>query len=328
MNQEIVIDSSSGMSDRFDNGPTKLEAAVQALGIRSLHPAENLALRSFGGACHQDGESRVLVPFGTKRRQRIVSAANGLKPNGQPTLASAVISALADLQPFPHTKRVVVLTGHADACEEEAIREIKERIEAYRKAGHIVNLEMRFIGLAVPPEQQARIREISRAVGGDAYFVSTTKDLNEKLQYVLEFEPAVIHVKTVWDVVGKVGRSMNQVAQTINGRKFDEAQQMLDAGRASYLGLTPSFEALAGHQLSADFERFYQLGAENRSLQTRVFEVGEILIGQGKASGEKQSPEYRESVKKWNELVGMYNANNVEMQRLTDVIVKQVRKGT
>ena len=38
MNQEIVLDSSAGMAATFDNGPTKLAAAVDALRVRNLHP--------------------------------------------------------------------------------------------------------------------------------------------------------------------------------------------------------------------------------------------------------------------------------------------------
>ena len=90
---------------------------MDALRVRNLHPKENLALRDFGGECGQDDGSRVLVSFGTSRRNRILKAAAALQPRGKPTLASAVISALADLQPLAHTKRVVVLTGDAELNE-------------------------------------------------------------------------------------------------------------------------------------------------------------------------------------------------------------------
>ena len=99
-----------------------------------------------------------------------MKAAADLQPHGKPTLASAVISALADLQPLANTKRVVVLTGHADSCHEEAVRDIKERFAAYKAAGHEIALEMRFIGLSVSATDQTQIREMSDAVSGRAYF--------------------------------------------------------------------------------------------------------------------------------------------------------------
>ena len=135
MNQEIVLDASAGMAAAFNDRPSKLSAAVDALRVRSLHPKENLALRVFGGECGQDDESKVLVSFGTARRNRILKAAADLQPHGKPTLASAVISAMSDLRPFANTKRVVVLTGHADTCNEEAVRDIKERSTPTRRPG-------------------------------------------------------------------------------------------------------------------------------------------------------------------------------------------------
>jgi TIR domain len=326
MNQEIVIDTSEGMSARFDNGPTKLEAAVEALRNRNLHPAENLAFRQFGGECHKDDDTRLLVSFGTNRRDRIVKATKGLRPRGQPALASAVISALADMQPLSNAKRVVVLTGHTDKCEQEALREIKERVEAYKQAGHELSIEMRFIGLAVPAEDQERIRAISDAVGGESHFVSTVAELNDVLQYVLEFEPAVTHVKAVWDVVGKVGQSLNDVANNTNEKKFDEADKILEAGQASYLAMRPSFDALAGRQVSPQFERFYTLAAQNLSLEQQVFDVGRKGIRLGRAAGKEPTPEYEKSIEEWNALVAKCNANINEMNRLTEEIIKEARK--
>ena len=326
MNQEIVLDASAGMAATFNNGGTKLAAAVDALRVRNLHPKENLALRDFGGECGQDDGSRVLVSFGTSRRNRILKAAAALQPRGKPTLASAVISALADLQPLAHTKRVVVLTGHADSCHEEAVRDIKERLAAYKAAGQEISLEMRFIGLSVSATDQPQIREMSDAVSGRAYFVNTAAELNEVLEYVLEFEPALTYVKAVSDVVGQVRGAMNEVAGHMNRQRYNEAQKTLDAGLVAYARAKPSFEALAGQRPGANFERFYALAGENRSLQQQVFDIGSVAIGQASKGGKTQSPEYQASIKQWNALVNKYNANIGEMDRIVQEILKEVRK--
>jgi hypothetical protein len=327
MSQEIVIDTSAGMSAPFDSAPSKLSAAVEALRTRTLPPGENLALRAFGGECHQDDESRLLVSFGTNRRSRIVRAAGSLQPRGEPALAAGVISALADLQPLPNTKRIVVLTGHADKCQAEALREIKARIEAYQRAGQQIVLEVRMIGLAVPLEQQDGVQQISDAVGGQAYFVNTIKELNDVLEYVLEFEPGVTHVRAVWDVVGVVSKSIGELPQHMNNRRYDEAEKIAESGQAAYLKIRPSFDALAGSQVSPDFERFYTLATENLGLQAQLLEIVGTGIREGKTSGEGQSPEYLKTVNVWNETMTKYNANISEMNRLTEQIVKAVRKG-
>jgi hypothetical protein len=335
MNQEIVLDTSMGMKDDFDGRPSKLDAAVGALHKRILPRDDNLALRTFGGTCRQEDESRLLVRFGTNRRSRIERASSGLVPSGQPALASAVISALADVQPLPHTRRIVVITGHADACYEEAIREIKQRFEAQPKAtGETpVELEIRFIGLALSAPDVPRIQQMSDAVQGRAYFVNTVAELDDVLQYVLEFEPAVAHVRHVWNIVDAVGKSMTGVAQNMNQGKTPEATAILDSGQALYAEIRPSFEALAGLQPSANFQRFYKLAVENRALQEEAFAAGRAWIRGGALSKDTQSAGYETAVKKWNELVAKwneivrrYNANINEMNRLTSEIVADVRR--
>jgi len=326
MNQEIVLDASAGMAAAFNDRPSKLSAAVDALRVRSLYQKENLALRVFGGECGQDDESKVLVSFGTARRNRILKAAADLQPHGKPTLASAVISAMADLRPFANTKRVVVLTGHADTCNEEAVRDIKERLNAYKAAGQEIALEMRFIGLSVSAADQTQIQQMSDAVSGHAYFVNTAAELNEVLEYVLEFEPALTYVRSVEDVVEQVGKAMNEVADHMNAGRFDDAQKTLDAGLVAYAKVKPSFDALGGQHPGANFERFYSLAAENRSLQQQVFDIGSVMIGQGSKDGKPQTPEYGASVDKWNALIGKYNDNIREMDRIVQEIVKEVRR--
>ena len=79
--------------------------------------------------------------------------------------------------------------------------------------------------------------------------------------------------------------------------------------------------------MSPDFERFYALATENRALQAQLLEIVGTGIREGKASGERQSPEYLKTVNAWNETLAKYNTNISEMNRLTEQIVKPVRKG-
>ena len=335
MNQEIVLDTSLGMKESFDGTPSKLQAAVDALRRRALMTNDNLALRTFGGTCRQDDESRLLVEFGTNRRSRIESASTGLVPQGQPTLVAAVIAALSDVTPLPNMRRVVVLTGHADVCYEEAIREIKQRFAAQPKATgkSPVELEMRFVGLSLPPAEVPKLQQISDAVGGHAYFVNTIAELDKVLQYVLEFEPAVTHVKRVWSIVDEVGKSMSGVADNMNAGKSAEATTILDAGETLHGDMGRSFDALAGLQPSLNFQRFYKLAAENRTLQEQAFTAGRAFIRAGAPSKDTKSAGYEAEVKNWNELVGKwndivgkYNANINEMNRLTQEIVNEARR--
>ena len=336
MNQEIVLDTSSGMADPFDTMPSKLAAAVAALRARTLHPAENLALRTFGGECQADEESRLLVPFGVNRRRRIVSATDGLAAGGRPTLVSGIISALADVHPLPHTRRIVVITGHADACYEEAINEVKQRFKAqqpFKDKKDEVVLEMRFIGLALSGPDESKVRKISEAVGGEAHFVRTVAQLNDVLQYVIEFEPALRHVNDVWNVVNKVADGLREMRSRTIARRFDEALKTLAASEALYDKLRPSFDSLANVTLSSKFERFYELAAENRVLQKQIFPAARAWIDTGPGIENKQAPDFeqkrrlwKEAIGRWNEILDKYNRNVNEMNRLTDEIVKETRR--
>jgi len=341
MNQEIVIDASEGMGAPFE-GKTKLQAAVDALSTRTLHSSHSLALRAFGGECGPDPGSDLLVSFGTGRGERILEAAKGMQPRGRPTLVSGVISALDDFDRLEYsnlasrvrsalgysrrvenTKRLVVLTGHADQCSKEAVREIQEEIDAYRNAGHTIKFELRFIGVGVSEQDQAQIRAVSDSVGGQAYFVQTLAKLDEALKFVLEVEPARSHAEAVFEIINAIAQSLTSVATSLNQKKFDEVERLLDAAREAHARQTASFEALSGKQVSVSFEKFYELGVKNRSLQEQLFASGAECISQGRASGESQSPEYAKAIEKWNDLALRYNSNAGEMSRLTETILEE-----
>jgi hypothetical protein len=196
-----------------------------------------------------------------------------------------------------------------------------------------VKLEMRFIGVGVSEADGPKIRQVSDTVGGRAYFVNTAAELNDVLQYVLEFEPALAHVENVWRIVDDVGKAMSGMAEKMNAGKIDEASSILDGGQREYAGMRQSFDSLAGLQPSASFKRFYTLASENRTLQEQAFAAGREWIRNGAPPQDRQSAGYAAAVKNWNErvakwnaIVGKYNANINEMNRLTQEIAKEGRR--
>ena len=71
------------------------------------------------------------------------------------------------------------------------------------------------------------------------------------------------HVRAVLDVVGwSTGRSAKS-QNNMNNRKYNEAEKIVESA-GGLLKVKPSFDALAGSQVSPDFERFYALVTENR----------------------------------------------------------------
>ena len=233
MNQEIILDSSLGMNEAFDSGMSKLNAATGELGKLFFPVEDNLALRAFGGPCDNEGASRLLVPFGTNRRDRSRARRAGSDPRRRDTAGGC------QLRADRHSTAAQYKTSRCDhrPCRQVRLRgpdsrAQKELASLPKTAGQKpVELEMRFIGLGVPAEDAPKIREISDTVGGQSYFVNTVAELKDVLQYVLEFEPAVAHVKNVWSIVDEVGKSMSGVAQNMNAGKVDDATSVLDRSR-------------------------------------------------------------------------------------------------
>jgi hypothetical protein len=183
INQEIVIDTSEGMREPFERGMSKLEVAIAAVADRVLHPSENLALRTVSGKCKTDDDGRLVVDFGIERRRPIIAALQRLQSRGargEGTLLSSVISAITHIKPLPNTRRVVVLAGQFDQCkfgDDYVINEIN-RV----KQG--LDLEMRFIGLGVPPEDQALLSKLGERIGAEVAFTRSLEELRKALDYL------------------------------------------------------------------------------------------------------------------------------------------------
>jgi hypothetical protein len=327
MNQEIVVDASEGMDSNFDDQKhTKLTAAVEALRTRDLHPDDNLALRVFGGECNQANGSNLLVSFGTNHGNRIVRAAEGIKkPRGKSTLVMGLVSALSDLRGLQHAMRIVVLTGHADQCFTDAVRDIKGRIDAYRQEGHPLELEVRLVGMGVSTEDQSRLQAISDAVGAQVYFVNTIAQLNDVLGHVLEFEPAMSQVKELGTLMDTIGHAMSKAADYMNQHQYDSAQRALDSAGEIYAKTTAQFERLAARQVTVNIGQFYKLATESRPLQQQAMSLGREIVRLGKASTEP-TPAYNASVQSWNGVIDKYNSNINEMNRLSEEIANEAQK--
>lgn len=323
VNQEIVLDASIGMGEEFADGASRLDAAQEALGRLLLHPDDNLALRSFGAPCFEDAASELLVPFGTSRRERIEAAATSLRPHEQPTLAAAVISALSDVAEFETSRRIVVLAGHADGCVENDIAEIKNHLTALEEKGRSVDYEFRLVAMKPSTADSRRMRAIANALAGDFYTVVNVEELERVLRHVLIFEPSMAHVDALWEIVSGVAQLQNRLVGHLNSRHYDEAEEVLASGLAAHARQEQPFSRLAARRVAPDFERFYSLAAENRTLQIQAFDAAHDWIEAGHQGADVPTVNARIAV--WNEAIRAYNANHREMQELTTTMAEEAR---
>jgi hypothetical protein len=310
MTQEIVIDSSSAMSAIFgEEKMTKLEAAVEALETIPLLKKDNVALRAFGGDCHQDNGSRKVVDFGTDRHNDIkIAARERLSPSGHPALVFGVVSAIADVASLKNARRVIVLTG-GDLCPMEDLHEIKVRLDAARLDPG--DLDIRFIGLGVSRANQAKLRALAKTVGGGAHFVDTMASLNTVLAWALSFDTAnrevLKQVEEVVEIVLAPTGSLNDFGDQLNARNFDAAKTLLATAQTIFTNGTERFDVLGKTPASATFHQLYQLAATARFLHQSDLHIGQELLRYGEESGGR--PERPATVDMWNAAIARWLEN-------------------
>lgn len=178
---EYILDASPRMDAPLE-GSTRFSQAQAVLAevVRPADPTVAAGLRVFGSgavatACE---DTDLLVPLAPSNQTKIADSALGLQPGAasDSALAQAMLAAIRDLaaQEGPHT--LVVVTGGADACNEQAGQLIKQEAD---KAG--IKLQEFVIGFAVSAEEADVIKSMVEESGGDYLDAPDTATLNNIL---------------------------------------------------------------------------------------------------------------------------------------------------
>ena len=283
MNQEMVIDTSKGMGDPFEGGPTKLEAIARVLSARPFHKKENLALSGYGGAC-PDG-SRLLVDFGLDRRGDILRAASAQRPAGYATLLLGIKSALLRLidlsSPGPIARRLTVFTGHMDNCFSD--EQVFAEINRYKKDAPKVDLELRFIGLGVSPQDEARLKALSDAVGAEVQFAHNLAELDSAAATYLFIEPALKPTEPVVNAVLAMNKLEAAYLESMKAREFDEAQRHADGLRTELSNFEVRLERQRKLHPDPNLKRFFEIADAQRAFLRRLVELrqAEVRLNSG-----------------------------------------------
>lgn len=307
-NTEIVLDRSAGMSEPFGAG-TKLDTAARSVEkYISPRDADNLAFRIFGEECNANSE--LVVKFGQNNTKRIRNALRNIRTKGKANLATAIIEATGDFNElirFPPTvnKKIIVITGTSDSCEREPARIIRERL-AELAAGHSIQVDFRFIGLAIPPDQREAFRKIAQATGAQATFVATEEELLTVLKKFLEVEPVVTDVNTFLAILNKVIGHLNEMVRSIDRRDYESARGMLRAAREEFAGTDLSFRDLATRRTIPDYQMLYEVARQNRETQSQALKLSESMIALARR---EDIDAYNNAIAEWNGLIETYNQN-------------------
>ncbi|GAA3205681.1 hypothetical protein [Actinocorallia longicatena] len=162
---------------------------AHAVGGAALNSGDGdaLALRRFGGACADPGNTAELVGPDREHPERIGAAARAVKPSGKATLRDGILASIGDFSgryPFRGStlNRIIVVTSHgADACgtaQADLEREVEERSG---KAG--VRLDFRIVGYKVAEKEQEPLTRLATAVKAPpARFVTKPEGLDALLK--------------------------------------------------------------------------------------------------------------------------------------------------
>ena len=288
-NTEIVLDRSEAMNAAFDGG-TKLAAAVAAAQeiLQLVAASDNLALRQFGGPC--EGENtKLAVKFGQNNIQRLRTSLGKLAAEGQSSLAHAVIEATGDFNDTERftksvSKRIVVITGSGDSClKKDPIPAIKERLERAQRAGAGIEMDFRFIGLGLSPEQQASITRIADATKGKATFVDRSQDLKKELRRALVVERVTQSANAVVESLNAGMGHLNCVLDAIGRSDFSAAEGALKQARGDLSRSEASFDAMGQGDRKEQFKRLYETAQQNRSFYSQMIALAETMLSQAKA---------------------------------------------
>jgi hypothetical protein len=213
-NTEIILDTSAAMGEPFeDEGKTKLEAAVGAIGEAGQRNDEGLALRVTSPECGEEDED-LLVDFGTNHTSDVVSAAEEQSPAGKANITEAIVEALGDFRNNPQfngsrsTRRVLVFTSGLDECFEG---DAAGRIESELKEAD-VSASFTLIALKASEEQLEQLGELEEALTAANANVETRAPQDSE-----ELEGVVEEVKEESAVAVEEGEEEQEEEKAISG---------------------------------------------------------------------------------------------------------------
>ena len=172
------------MQERFFGGLTKMETAVQTIDKQLLKQqigaGNKLALRQYGGDCN-GANSRIAVPLAQGNEDRIGAALSELEVAGDATFTQGIAEAAGDFGDFQQfeggVNTIIGIVGSGDFCAPELAPGILND-QIHQVESRII---IRVIGLGLPPNQRTNLEEAVRAMGGEAFFVTTTAELEATL---------------------------------------------------------------------------------------------------------------------------------------------------
>lgn len=225
---EIVIDRSRSMMDKFENGTTKWDAALNAVKeFLYVHDASNsmLSLRQFGGSCNFENleNTKLLVGFEKLNSAKILSALDSVQISGKSNLLRAFTEAIGDFDNIKSTessndiKRMIIITGNSDECNPRVAQLINDRLNVRN-----IRLIIRVVGMSLSSKRMQELSTITKVLGGEVIPVVNKTELKNAFGQALNAEADTINdrdqrIDGTWEITQNFDPVSNI---NVNGFKF------------------------------------------------------------------------------------------------------------
>jgi hypothetical protein len=162
---EYIVDVSRGMKGRIGPEEKLPAAAAEVVSHVQDQPSLSTALRLSGPACTQ-GYKEPDVSFAEDNSDAFSDAFEGLQPRGGSDFVSAVEHAVDDFSgrsdaAQSKTKSLFIFVGGRDTCTDQPRAEIGRALRTLA-ASEQVQLNLKFIGVSIPPELRGLLRSVGR----------------------------------------------------------------------------------------------------------------------------------------------------------------------
>ena len=210
-NLEVVLDVSGSMNEKLGDS-TRWKTALGVLDqlLKSLPEDFNVGLRVYG---HRYGsrdpktctDTELVVPLARLDRDRILAAANKLRPRGETPLVYSVLQTVGDLKTAGGDGSVILITDGEESCKGDL------KTAAQTLKASTVHLTLNIVGFTIQGKAiEEQLGGLAEATGGRYYRAQNGSELTRALMLAsvnrLPFE--------VFDASGKSRRDgANQPAR-------------------------------------------------------------------------------------------------------------------
>jgi hypothetical protein len=286
----FLVDTTTGTGA---DGPATIAGALKSV-VANAGSHDAMALRSFGGQCGTEGNTRQLVGFGTKNTTKITNATGQIRAGGQATLLRGIVEATQDFsKPFSlgarQVNRIIVVTRHGtDACDTDASyveNEIRERIGSAD-----LGIEFRLVGYDVPQSQRDTLEHIATGAKAPApAYADSPAQLNATLNWFANVEPVLRNAKKIVDILNPAVDQVNGAVNAIEDDRLDIANRDLSRARRAINDTDTAFEDLQGRTKTPAERDIDARAARLRLLQRRVVKAANAVLTAAR-SGAPQEP--------------------------------------